>query len=279
MNYDDLSIEKKRPFFRGGDEAGESVRPEDIEQVLVDAFKSVLYRQLRPQSSRERGADRVYRDNESFWRDALSDRQFPGIYISLDGFALMEWLPMAPGRYYTAGAESQRERASWAISEARAEYLPEGKASMVRGGVGTIRLAEKTVSGNTLHFLGASSSGIAHQGIPVALPPEEYRRVMPLIKEHGGCQARIVGTLLSVTEEMPTLYYDAQVPRYCLLAEEVAVGGPSSPGDLLVSVAIMFTSVVGQTDVSLTRACRARVTFSRMSLAVFVQIKGLGSSL
>jgi hypothetical protein len=38
-------------------------------------------------------------------------------------------------------------------------------------------------------------------------------------------------------------------------------------------------SVVGQTDALLTRACRARVTFSRMSLAVFVQMKGLGSSL
>jgi hypothetical protein len=42
---------------------------------------------------------------------------------------------------------------------------------------------------------------------------------------------------------------------------------------------VQDTSVVGQTDVSLTRACRARVTFSRMSPAVFVQMKGLGSSL
>jgi hypothetical protein len=38
-------------------------------------------------------------------------------------------------------------------------------------------------------------------------------------------------------------------------------------------------SVVGQSDMPLTRACRARVTFSRISLAVFVQMKGLGASL
>ena len=242
MTDDNRSIEKGSPFFRGGEERGEYLRREDIERVLVDTLQSVLYSHVRPRVSPQVSADRVYRENESFWRDALSGRHFPGVYITLDEFTLIEWLPLAPGRYYTPGAEHERERASRAISRSRSEYLPEGKASMVRGGIGAIRLAEKTVRGSTLYFLGASSSGIAHQGIPIALPSEEYRRVMPLIKERGGCKVRVVGTLLTLTEEMPTLYYDSRVPRYCLLVEELSIGGPSHSADLLVSVAIMFTS-------------------------------------
>jgi hypothetical protein len=185
--------------------------------------------------------DRVYTANESFWKDALNGLHFPTAYIVLDGFNLTEWLPFAPGRYYTNEAEEQRKMAANLIDPQRDEYVPMGKASMVRGGIGTIRLREKTVADRTLYFLGASSSGVAHQGVPVALTDSQYADVMPCIKEHGGCKVKLVGRLQSLTEEMPSLLYVQSVPKYCFVTEDIVIRSVPKQGDLLATVAIMFT--------------------------------------
>ena len=70
---------------------------------------------------------------------------------------------------------------------------------MVRGGIGAIRLGDKQMGSERIYFLGASSNGIAHEGIPVALPGSEYRRLIHPIKDFGGCRARLVGTLRTIT--------------------------------------------------------------------------------
>lgn len=113
---------------------------------------------------------------------------------------------------------------------------------MVRGGIGTIRLGEKLVRGRTLYFLGASSTGVAHEGVPVAMSADQYRRVVPIIKDLGGCRATLVGTLTSMMDEMPTLRFDAPVPRYCFLAEEVQPTAAFYADELVTTVAVMFTS-------------------------------------
>jgi hypothetical protein len=117
---------------------------------------------------------------------------------------------------------------------------------MVRGGIGTVRLAEKSISGKYIYFLGASSTGIAHQGIPIALPLEEYRKVIHIIKDRGGCKVKLVGSLQTMTEDFPSLDFDEVIPRYCLFAEEVTVKKPSICNELLTTVAIMFTSTEGE---------------------------------
>jgi hypothetical protein len=178
--------------------------------------------------------------NETFWADALSATHFPGANIILEDFHITEWLPFAPGRYFADGADGQREYASKHIAEDRDEYTPEGKASMVRGGIGAIRLGEKPVGSELIYFLGASSNGIAHQGIPIALPKSEYRRVIHAIKDHGGCRARLVGTLRTMTDELPKFYYGPSIPRYCFFAEEAKPGKPSGAKELLTTTAIMF---------------------------------------
>src|SRR5258707_281069 len=106
----------------------------------------------------------------------LADKHFPEAYVSLKGFALTEWVPFAPGRYYTSQAIHDREFALQFVSRERDEYTPNGKISMVRGGIGTIRLAGKELAGHATYFLGASSSGITHQGIPIALTSDDYRK-------------------------------------------------------------------------------------------------------
>jgi hypothetical protein len=240
MDYGAESIETIRGFFKGGEEGGSSIRHKDIGGTLADALQAVLYRNVTP-TAPSRGPDRFYGTNASFWREALAGRQYPTQLVVLEDFVLMEWLPFSPGRYYTHEAEYERREAAKCVSPDRNEYLPEGKKSMVRGGIGAIRLAERHVRGHTLCFLGASSTGIAHQGVPVALPPEEYRKVMSIIKDTGGCRAKIVGSLQTLSEGMPVLRYGSEVPRYCLFAEEVSPIAPAR-GDMLTTVAVMFST-------------------------------------
>ncbi len=235
------NVEELHSFFQGGEENGSFLREDDIRSVLTDALQTILYRKVDLRAI-PHTVDRSYFDNASFWRDALSSQHFPGAYIRLDDFHLLEWLPFSPGRYFTRSAEFERQRAAKRISEERHEYLPEGKTSMVRGGIGAIRLAEKIVNGSTIHFLGASSSGISHQGIPVVLPSEEYRKVIPIIKERGGCKVKLVGSLQTMNKNFPSLDFDARIPRYCLFAEEVTVKEASIHNELLTTVAIMFTT-------------------------------------
>src|SRR5260221_305745 len=113
---------------------------------------------------------------------------------------------------------------------------------MVRGGIGKIRLAGKELAGHATYFLGASSAGITHQGIPIALTSDDYRKVMPVIKEYGGCRVDVIGRLQSISDNMPVLQYDVGIPRYCLFAEEVVIRDDYKPVDLLTTVAVMFTS-------------------------------------
>lgn len=114
--------------FRGGEQGGVYLRPEDVAGVLAEALKTVLYKQAWSHGAPTQ-PDRSYHDNQAFWGDALSDRQFPGAYVHLHDFYLTEWIPFAPGRYYTPDAHYERQRAAERISPTRDEYLPEGNGA------------------------------------------------------------------------------------------------------------------------------------------------------
>jgi hypothetical protein len=198
---------------------GEGIKPSgalfgaDVAEELRDALSLLLYQRIRGTQT-ARATDKSYRTNEEFWVDALSNRQYPTAYIRLDDFWICEWIPFAPGRYHTYEGRHWREAAMRSVSPMGDEYLPDGKLSMVRGGIGTVRLKEKLVNGRFLFFLGAFSSGVAHEGIPIAVSSDDYHSLISELKERGGCRASIVGTLVSVSDDMPFLQYDARVPRY-----------------------------------------------------------------
>ena len=218
---------------------GQAISREDILNHRADALQAALYTKVQS-PAKGKGVDKTYADNKSFWADALAAKHLPGSHIILDNFHLTEWLPFAPGRYFTPDAGGQRELAAHHVARDRDEYTPEGKASMVRGGVGAIRLAEKKVEENLTYFLGASSNGIAHQGIPIAMLQDEYNQVMPAIVDHGGCRVGLVGRLRTMTEDLPQLYFGPSVPRYCFFTEEATLKKPSESKKLLTTAAIMF---------------------------------------
>ena len=67
---------------------------------------------------------------------------------------------------------------------------PHGKSAMIAGGLGCLRLAMKTMGGAEVKFLSASSTGMAHAGIVVAVRANDYASIGGLIAELAAFAAR-----------------------------------------------------------------------------------------
>lgn len=210
-----------------------------------DFLNSILYAH-RPREPDELTADRTYTANKTFWEDALEGIHFEEMRISLHNFHLMEWMPSAPGRYFTPGAIASRRKAQEYIAPDGSEYLPIGKEQMILGGIGSIRLGVKEVDFRPTYFLGASSTGITHEGIPVAMNKSQYLSVIKTIKEHGGCVVNLVGSLRLLPASMSVIDFVREIPRYYFFTEEVEPVEPSSENELLASIAIMFSSELSE---------------------------------
>lgn len=235
-----IHIERSIPIFRGVYER--SLR-ERLIVLLRDAFDLLLYKNLSSQSQPQT-FDQTYTDNKVFWKDALAGRQFQSMRVRLENFHLTEWLPSAPGRYYLKQSEEKRKQAQKYIAETgrRQEYLPLGKQYMWLGGIGSVRLGAKIIDSKSIYFLCASSTGISHQGIPVALTESQYRQVIQTIKEHGGCLVNLVGSLRLIDYSQSIIRHVRGIPKYCLFTESVSVIRPSLEKELLTTVAITFAS-------------------------------------
>lgn len=234
-----MAVENTLPVFGGNDRV---VRPDDFIRILADVFDTPLYGLVRLSESPVQ-IHRAYQDNQTFWKDAIAGHLFESMRISLQKFHLLEWIPSAPGRYFTNEAESSRKDAQAFLVNAMPEtYLPLGKLGMILGGVGSLRLAAKNINSQFVYFLGASSNGVSHQGVPVALPESEYRKVIQIIKETGGCLANIVGRLDILQLNLARVQYDRRIPKYYLFVEEVTPIRPSFEDETLTTVAITFPS-------------------------------------
>ena len=216
------------------------VRRNDFVRLFADFFDILLYK--FPPKPRPSTVDYSYKDNQSFWEDAIKGAHFEEMRIHLRNFHLTEWLPSAPGRYFTEEAVQSRIEAKHFFDPTKGEYRPFGKLRMVLGGVGSLRLGAKLVDAAYTHFLGASSTGVTHEGIPVAMSKEQFRCVIDPIKKNGGCITNLTGSLRVLPTSISTIQYDRDIPRYCFFVDEFDVIEPSSEDQLLANVAIMFPS-------------------------------------
>ena len=134
-----------------------------------------------------------FESNADLWNALNTGRAREGQRVYLHNFAVLEWIPLAPGRYFTKDAEEARTRAKEYFSWTSGEYLPLGKAEMILGGVGSVRLSSVQVNGKDHFLLGASSTGVSHQGIIVAIPSELFDSAAELLVTKGGFCASIGG--------------------------------------------------------------------------------------
>ena len=225
-----------------------NLRRSSVPKHLADIFALPLYQKIQPHQLSSHQCVHTYTDNATFWKDAFAKQHFQMMRLQLKRFHLMEWLPSAPGRYFTEAARLSRKKAEVDIDGSLNEYGPLGKSQMIYGGMGSFRLGPQRLDGMNQYFLGATSTGISHEGIPVVLNERDYQDIIPFISQSGGCLTDLEGTLQILQMSPPStntpfsLFYDPGTPRYCFVVERMH-RYESSPVDCLVATAAIAFSL------------------------------------
>jgi len=234
-----------------GPRARESVPSWLAVETLSDLTEVALYR--NEIEGETQGQRLSFDDNKALWLAVLeSVRATDNAEIVLSEFWLSEWLPLRPGLFHTELAQSSRE-AALADSIMRADqeeapiplrrwlnlpvervsgghhlndhtrlFNPNGKMSMINGGIGCIRLKPLKQRSSHRWLLGASSSGVVHEGVPVALDDAMRDRLIQDIRRWGALQCSIRGILRFVPgDDAIALTYGRGIPQLYLEATEI----------------------------------------------------------
>jgi hypothetical protein len=217
---------------------------------------------------------RVYADNEHLWNDLLQEHLWATATVALEHFWLSEWLPLRPGLFHTPDARRSRRMATRDLlgedrgaremldrearragrhlsdetvarlrNEAINVLLPRGKARMLDGGVGSIRLRPRQRDGGALWFLGASSTPVAHEGMVVALGQEHYDAVIADVRAFGAVRCTLRGRLAYLPSEFDPLYRRIiRVPQLHLDVEELVAERAIEQGGFIASGAVLVRS-------------------------------------
>jgi hypothetical protein len=189
--------------------------------------------------------ERTYDDEEQFWTDALSERLFESARVTLKDFVVMDWLPRSPGRYYTPAAKRSRREAGHFVLErtgGRVVYDVSGKAQMVNGGIGALRLLMKEIGGEKLQFLGATTTGTAHRGAVLAVRAHDYATIAEQVAVKGGVRCNVHGEIRfwRPDDHLPTTSA-VGVPRIYVSVDKIAVQAGLIGSPLDVTPAIVFS--------------------------------------
>jgi hypothetical protein len=234
-------------------ESGTGVSRARPEQVLGVTAAQIGLQNLRAQTAEfPRAEDKIYASNQALWQALIGERLRATAVVKLEDFWLSEWFPLRPGLFHTPKGYENRSRANGhrltgpgVSNEAlqRFQYIfgpvapqilerfqlrsslvydPYGKSFMLDGGVGCVRLKCKQIPEGRAWFMGASSSPIAHEGVPVALPNELYAKFIERITEKGFLRCSIIGKLAQIPDDFDPLYRDLiGIPQLYILADKL----------------------------------------------------------
>lgn len=234
------------------------------DSILRAHLGTIEYRQT-PLSAAESENVTTYRTNEEVWRDIIGETIVVGQKVKLEGFDVLDWFPRAPGLYHTPDAARERENAFHFLHPKRMEgpprdhadrvsmpdsirdfttvYTTEGKASMLAGGIGCVRLRPIKIADKYLWLKTATSDGVVHSGVPIALPQTIYNEIYGRMRELGAVRATISGELDFVADPISRLF-DAyeRVPRVYLRVTDLQPCETPPNRPLSASVAVSFVS-------------------------------------
>jgi hypothetical protein len=231
----------------------EPLYSENILSTAVGPQTDLVYlTALGYQEPVKRGDTRTVGSNEEAWELFRGERLRATHRLTLDHFHLFEWFPLCPGRFHLPWARDMRNNARAQQMEIDGDvcYTTHGKAMMLVGGVGAVRLRPARFDGADHYFMTASSTGVCHEGFPVAVPEPLFARVRDRIIEQGAVPVRLSGEMRFVPEDAVPLFDYRQVPLLMLRATELEPLPARRPGldGFAVSVVVTFTGTVrGQT--------------------------------
>lgn len=215
---------------------------------LIDNQLSYINYRIPPvvPSEVNRAFDRHYNREENIWSDVISRKTRFEHYVHLEGFYIFEWLSRSPGLYFTDDGRRARDEAEHEVYSREngiITYNPHGKYSMLQGGYGSIKLKPVTLRDGDYFLVSASSSGICHQGFPVAIPSALYVNYLDEIINKGAAYCSLIGKMHFAEGTLEKLYQGYRdVPRLYLKAEELkAITRENFPlPNLYVTPAVVF---------------------------------------
>jgi tetratricopeptide (TPR) repeat protein len=234
----------------------------DFGNEFVDVLNTTAYANPSPPQGESRVTNiselSPYENNEQFWTDIIHNgHRKAGKHISLKEFHLTEWIARSPGTYFLPESRTRRERVKEEFFDHnRQEYVPEGKGEMVLAGVGSLRLDYRPIDGKEHAFLGATSDGITHEGIPVAVQKDKHEKLIDKIRDSGGCICKISGKLEVLPDPFQlNVEYHRRIPKFYLMADEIDFRNYSEKNSLRTSVAIIFAKDILESNQKLWSFC------------------------
>jgi hypothetical protein len=230
------------------------------DSILGSHFGVVDYRLAR-EEAKLAAAPSTYTSNKDVWRDISGARVAAGMSVVLKQFQVFDWFPRSPGLYHTDVAQWARDEAfhhlhpdlrvspirDHAGGDGRASdytvvFTPQGKLSMLEGGIGSVRLKPMTIFGEPHWLMTASSDSTPHTGVPLAVPLRMCGHLMGKIYEHGAICATVAGELEFAPNPFTRLFdHSVQIPKVLLRVTDIADSClPAIP--LENSVAVSFVS-------------------------------------
>jgi len=257
----------------------EPVPPWRAASVIEDLTSVATYgtmADVQPTSEVAAAGDQMCADNATFWKMLCAhDGPTEGYTVRLANFVLTEWLPLRPGLYHTDQARFARVEAIANCrilpDDARAPaplrdlvrsemsgrridnkepfvqvFSPAGKMGMIEGGIGCIRLKPRSNRPDFPWLMGASSSGIVHEGLIVALREEQHDRFIGDVRRLGGLPCSIIGKLRFVPTDDPiSRGFGRGIPQLYIEAHHLEPTKSMPLSHLpLVTAAVTFTSTL-----------------------------------
>jgi hypothetical protein len=184
--------------------------------------------------------------NEEAWRLFLDEHLYDTRRVSLEHVHVFEWFPIAPGKFHTTNAKRARQMAYRLMERTAggdAYFSPLGKASMVRGGIGTVRLRPRRIDDEPHYFMTASSNGVCHEGFPVLVPRRFYGPLKRYMLHEGAVPVTLSGEMRYVPDDALTfLGQNREVPLLYLHVDhlEILPAPREAVTGYLVTVAVTF---------------------------------------
>ncbi len=187
--------------------------------------------------------------NEEAWQLFVEERLYDTRRVALEHVHLFEWFPTSPGTFHTAEGRQQRQMAHRYMelgADGKTYFNPVGKASMLKGGVGAVRLRPRMVGGELHYFMTASSSGVCHEGFPVLIPRRLYGPLKARMLDEGAAPVTVSGEMRYVPQDAVNFFPERRsVPLLYLHVDDLQIL-PHPRADVTAYVINVATSFVGE---------------------------------
>ncbi|WP_336761228.1 hypothetical protein [Asaia sp. VD9] len=274
---------------RIGERARESVPGWITANTLGNLTEVAAYR-YAANTCRNSTRSLAFDSNEKLWSAIFEESiATENCKVELQGFCLTEWLPLRPGRFHTDQARSARDwairnsyireddenapralrRAVGDVSSGKGMRIfdPNGKMTMVDGGIGCVRLKSLPNRDTYRWPFGASSSMVAHEGVLVALSDFDHDRLIGDVRHFGGLRGTLQGTLRIVPRhDVTETMFGQGIPQVYIDVEKFEPEPSREINPIEVTAAVTFTSPG-------TRSSKLNVSYVTFNVAKSGELK------